>query len=270
MRAAPLILALTLMAAGAARAADDDAEPLPAGAPTQPYPLAAWCYGALSEYLDVYDRVKPDLRAIDKMFGSAVPNEKEPYASDMAAARVELKKIGVAVQAAEQASPQPIAPQGVEAINQGRGIWRPAEMKTHRELARAWLTWALPDRCASNAKELTTSSALLGQALKYNNPSAVDAPAPSAPEPASDAPAANDAPAAAAPGAAGEVSQPANPADQAPPPPAVQPSPAPAASGPPPIGGYNSYLDKQATPPATDAPASAPAPSPDAPKTPGG
>ena len=38
MRAAPLILALTLMAAGAARAADDDAAPLPAGAPTQPYP----------------------------------------------------------------------------------------------------------------------------------------------------------------------------------------------------------------------------------------
>jgi len=244
MRALTLVLVLTVMSAGAARAAED-AEPLPAGAPTEAYPLAAWCYGALSEYLDVYDRVKPDLRAIDKMFGSSVPGEKEPYASDMAAARVELKKIGVAVQAAEQASPQPIAPEGVQAINEGRGIWRPAEMRTHRELARAWLTWALPDRCASNAKELASSSALLGQALKYNNPSAVDAAAPPPPEPAAEA-----TPASA-------------PASQPPAEPAASPSQAPAASGPPPIGGYNSYLDKQAAPATTDAPAS------DTPKTPG-
>lgn len=165
-----------------------EAEPLPAGAPTRDYPLAAWCYGALSEYLDVYQRVIPDLRAIDKMFGTSEPHEKQPYADDMAAARIELKVIAHAVQSAEQASPSPIAPQGVEAINQGRSIWRPAEMKTRRELARAWLTWALPDRCASNAKALIAKSALLGQALNYNDPSATDAPAPAAPSPATDAP----------------------------------------------------------------------------------
>jgi hypothetical protein len=255
MRAAALILTVTLMFAGAARAADD-AEPLPAGAPTEAYPMAAWCYGALSEYLDVYDRVKPDLRAIDKMFGSAVPGEKEPYASDMAAARVELKKIGVAVQAAEQASPKPIAPEGVAAINQGRAIWRPAEMKTHRELARAWLTWALPDRCASNAKELAASSALLGQALKYNNPSAMDAPAPAAPAPAEE-------PTPANPPAAEPVAQPA-------PEPVAPPSQPTTPSGPPPIGGYNSYLDKPAAGAAPSAPAPSDTPPADTPKTPGG
>jgi hypothetical protein len=259
MPAPALLFALSLMASDPAPT--PDAEPLPPGAPTQAYPLAAWCYGALSEYLDVYERVKPDLRAIDKMFGSSVPNEKEPYAHDMAAARIELKKIGGAVQAAEEASPTPIAPQGVAAIDQGRAIWRPAELKTRRELARAWLTWALPDRCASNAKELAASSSLLGQALKYNTPSATDAPAPPAPEPAPDAP---------------------TPASTTPSPPAPEPAAAPseatAPSGPPPIGGYNSYLNKPATgaassdtpspaantpaPPAADAPITPTAPPP--------
>jgi hypothetical protein len=199
-----LILALSLMASDAAPPAQPG-EPLPAGAPQEEYPLAAWCYGALSEYLDVYDRVKPDLVTIDKMFGTSVPHESEPYASDMAAARVELKLIGHAVQAAEQASPSAIAPQGVEAINLGRSIWRPAEMKTRRELARAWLTWGLPDRCDSNARQLTAKSALLGKALSFNNPSATDAPAPPAPTPD------------AAPATAPDTAKPADAA--APPPP---------------------------------------------------
>jgi hypothetical protein len=285
MRAAALILSFTLLAAGAAHAAEEDAEPLPPGAPTEAYPLAAWCYGALSEYLDVYDRVKPDLRAIDKMFGSSVPNEKEPYASDMAAAREELKKIAHAVQSAEQASPKPIAPQGVEAINQGRGIWRPAELKTQRELARAWLTWALPDRCDSNAKELAASSALLGQALKYNNPSAVDAPAPAAPEPAADTTPAATPPSSPPAPAAADATPPATP-PSSPPAPAAEPEPASTAStpppeptapapaqdaapqGPPPIGGYNSYLTKPSAPPSSDMPAAAPPA--ETPKSPGG
>jgi hypothetical protein len=170
------LFALALLAANATPALAD--EPLPPGAPTQEYPLAAWCYGALSEYLDVYERVKPDLIAIDKAYGSSQPHEREPYAHDMAAARVELKVLAHAVQAAEQASPSPIAPQGVESLNKGRSIWHPAEGKTRRELARAWLSWALPDRCDSNAHELSSKSALLGKALNYNNPSATDAPPP--------------------------------------------------------------------------------------------
>ena len=176
MTATALVLALSLLASDAAL--PPAGEPLPAGAPQHDYPLAGWCYGALSEYLDVYDRVKPDLVTIDKLFGTSAPHEKEPYASDMAAARVELKLIGHSIQAAEQASSRPIAPEGVEAINLGRSIWRPAETKTRRELARAWLSWALPDRCDSNARELSSKSALLGKALNDNAPSATDAPAP--------------------------------------------------------------------------------------------
>jgi hypothetical protein len=170
-------LIFALGSAGLARSATEG-EPLPSSAPTQPYDLAAWCYGAMSEYLDVYDRVKPDLRNIDKLFGSSVKNEAEPYASDIAAAREELKVLASAVEGAEKASAQVIAPRGVQAVKTGRAIWTPAEEKTRRELARAWLSWALPDRCDSNAHELAAKSALLGQVLKYNTTSATDAPPP--------------------------------------------------------------------------------------------
>jgi hypothetical protein len=155
----------------------DPGEPLPPGAPTRPYELSAWCYGALSEYLDIYDRVKPDLRAIDKMFGSSVKNEKEPYADDIAASRDELTVLAAAVEAAEKASPSPIQEQGREAVKTGRAIWAPAEGKSERELARAWLTWGLPDKCDSTARQLAASSALLGQALKYNAGHETPAPA---------------------------------------------------------------------------------------------
>ncbi len=192
LAASVLIFSLALSGTSLARGADAAAqvgEPLPSGAPTQPYELAAWCFGAMSEYLDIYDKVKPDLRDIDKLFGSEVKNEKDPYTQDIAAAREELKILSGAVEAAEKASPQVIAPQGSQAVKLGRSIWVVAEQGSHRELARAWLSWAMPDRCASNARELATKSALMGQLLKYNAPSATDTPppepaAPPEPEPA--------------------------------------------------------------------------------------
>jgi hypothetical protein len=159
-------------------AADNAGEPLPAGAPTDDYQLTAWCYGALGEYLEIYDRVKPDLQAIDKLFGTSVPDETEPYHDDILAMRGELKILAEAVEAAEKASPTPIAEQGVDSIKLGRSIWRPAEAKTRRELARAWLSWGLPDRCDLTAKTLAARSQLLGKALSYN--SGADAAAPAA------------------------------------------------------------------------------------------
>ena len=204
MKATPLALTLILLTSSVGAqtppppaAARDPGEPLPPGAPTEDYELSAWCYGALDEYLTVYQEVKPDLRDIDRMWGSSVPNEKEPYASDMAAARKELKVLSGAVVAAEKASPAAIAPRGVEAVKKGRSIWAPAELKTHRELARAWLSWGLPDKCDATARNLTANAAVLGAALKYNTPSP-DAPtAAPAPDPATPAPPADAAPPAA-------------------------------------------------------------------------
>ncbi|MDE2357010.1 MAG: hypothetical protein KGL69_09680 [Alphaproteobacteria bacterium] len=158
---------------------NDDSEPLPANAPKDPYLLAAWCYGALDQYLYIYDQIVPQLRAIDKEFGSSVKNEAQPYADDMAAARDEAKVLAGAVEAAEKASLKVIAPQGAAAVRQGRAIWSVAETNTPRRLADAWLSWGLPDACDTNARALTAKSALLGEALKYNGPSATaEPPAP--------------------------------------------------------------------------------------------
>jgi hypothetical protein len=161
-----LILAVALMAS-AAPPPDSAGEPLPPGAPTDEYQLTAWCYGAMKEYLDIYEEVKPELVDIDRMFGDPV-KESEPYQSDMAAARVELKMMGNAVTLAEKASPRPIAVEGAAALRQGEMIWSVAESRTRRELARAWLMWALPDKCDSVSRKLAAKSALFGRALKYN------------------------------------------------------------------------------------------------------
>src|SRR5215469_13880361 len=98
-----VILALTLMASTAPP--PTESEPLPPSAPTDDYLLSAWCYGALSEYLTIYDKVKPDLTDIDRRFGDPV-KEDEPYQADIAAFRKELKVIGNAVTLAEKASPR--------------------------------------------------------------------------------------------------------------------------------------------------------------------
>jgi hypothetical protein len=213
MKAIACLSALALIAGGAhaqepvkpsADAAPAVGEPLPAGAPSEPYELASWCYGALDQYLYVYENIIPQLKDIDKMFGSSVKNEARPYADDMAAAALELKVLSAAVTAAEKASAQVITPRGAAAVVLGRSIWTPAESRTKRELARAWLSWALPDACAANARDLKAKSDLLGQALKYNATSATESPrAPvTTPEDAAPAPAATPeagAPAAATP-----------------------------------------------------------------------
>jgi hypothetical protein len=231
-----LALALSLMLADTPPAPDaGGGEPLPPGAPTDSYQLSAWCYGALDEYLGIYDRVKPDLRDMDHMFGTSVV-EDEPYHSDMAAAHVELKMIGDSVTQAEKASPRPISEQGAAAMQQGRSIWSVAESKPHRELARAWMLWALPDRCDSNARELAQRSLLFGKALGYNN-----APVPSVPENAPQtAPPADSAP----------------DANEAAPPPAADPN---AQASP------TTDTNVPAAPPATDASGAPEAPAPSAP-----
>jgi hypothetical protein len=222
-------------AAADAAAADPtpDGEPLPAGAPTQPYELAAWCYGAMDQYLYIYGQILPQLREIDRLFGTSEKNEPQPYADDMAAAQVELGVLKNAVQSAEKASLKVISPEGARAVSLGRGIWGPAETHTRRELARAWLSWALPDRCDTNARELAAKSNLLGQALKYNGPSATESPP--APVKIADDDGDKDDPGAAPDATAAAMDGPAKPeaTHDTPPPPADGPgAPTPAADAP--------------------------------------
>jgi len=256
-----LALSLSLMLADAPPPAPAG-EPLPPGAPTNSYELSAWCYGALDEYLAIYEKVKPDLRDIDHMFGTSVV-EDDPYHSDMAAARVELKMIGASVTEAEKASPQPIAEQGAASIQQGRSIWSVAEGKPRRDLARAWMLWALPDRCDSNAKELTQRSILFGKALNYNSqPAAAPAPTPGPASAGQNPPADAASPAAAEPPARAspttDTNVRASPATDASAPPVAPAPTAPAPGAPTKDPGIPPYP----TAPASDQPARGPSPQP--------
>ena len=198
-----MLLALTILAdaptaaapppapAAQADAEPDDYQDIPSNAPRDDYGLVAWCYGALDEYLSLYEVVKPDLKAIDKMFGSPV-KESEPYAEDIAGERDALKRFAAAMEAAEKASPQRITDEGVAAIATGRSIWSAAKQEPHRKLADAWLLWGVPKRCETTAASLKSRATLLGQAMAVDAPS-VDAP-PANPPPA-------DAPKPADPGA---------------------------------------------------------------------
>jgi len=166
---------------------------IPPGAPTDDYGLVGWCYGALGEYLSIYDDIKPDLKAIDKMFGSPVV-EAEPYHDDVAQMRLAEKRFAAAMEAAEKASPQPIAQHGADSIEKGRSIWAVVRLKTRRNLVDAWLFWGVPNRCETTSKTLKTKATLLGQAMAVNAPTVDDAPKP-APEPvAPPAPPAPDKP----------------------------------------------------------------------------
>ena len=162
---------------------DDD---IPAGAPTDPYGFVSWCYGALGEYIDIYDGIKPELKDIDKRFGTSVV-EAEPYMTDVAEEKLALKRFAAAMEAAERASPSTIAPRGVAAMEKGRSIWAAAKLQPKRKLADAWLFWGVPNRCETTAKLLKTRATLLGQALAVGAPS-VDAPPPKPPAPAPVAP----------------------------------------------------------------------------------
>jgi hypothetical protein len=161
------------VAAAVSESGDDDAGDIPPGAPTDDYGFVAWCYGALGEYLTIYQQVIPDLKDIDKLFGTSV-QEDEPYSADVAAERVALKRFGAALDAAERASPTPIATQGAASIQAGRGIWSAAKLQPHRKLADAWLFWGIPKRCETAAKALKARSIGHGQTLAAVSPSAIE------------------------------------------------------------------------------------------------
>ncbi len=195
-------------------AATQETEDIPPGAPTDDYGFVGWCYGATDEYLTIYTKVLPDLKAIDKEVGSPV-KEDVPYATDVAAEHKALKRFAAAMEAAEKATSQPInTSEGQDAIAKGRNIWSVAEGQSSRKLADAWLFWGIPVRCETTAKLLrehpvqalaagpassasddglvdqAAAAALRpdGGAAPAQAPPPVDAPPPAAPAPDSDAP----------------------------------------------------------------------------------
>jgi hypothetical protein len=207
-------------ASPAPAAASQETEDIPPGAPTDDYGFVNWCYGATDEYLTIYTKVLPDLVEIDKTFGSPV-KEKVPYANDVAAQHLALKRFAAAIDAAEKATPDPInSTEGQAAVAKGRSIWSVAETLPSRKLADAWLFWGIPVRCERTARTLHEHPL---QAMAKTAPAldaAGDAPA------AADVSAAGDAPAASAPDQAD-----ASPPVEAPPIATLPPAAPPAKEG---------------------------------------
>jgi hypothetical protein len=160
-----------------------------ATAPTDDYGYVGWCYGALGGYVDLYDRVLPEVTRIEKTFpgpdGFAAAMKEYPAMRDQA--RSDLKVYRAAIVAAEKASPRPIAEYGASAIKKGRSVWGGSEQVDKARLAQVWMSWSPPGDCETRAKTLEKRSNLLGQALNYNVKKDAVAPeaAPPVSEPAS-------------------------------------------------------------------------------------
>lgn len=168
------------------------AAPLPiqggaVSAPTDDYGYVGWCYGAISSYVELYDRAMPEVIRIERAWPT--PSTEENIAQVYPAQREEGKRNLVlfarAMQAAEKASPTPIQDQGADAVRRGRAMWTGATSVPKAQLAQFWMSWSPPARCEETAKSLEARSLLFGQALSYNanggTPVVAPPPAPEAP-----------------------------------------------------------------------------------------
>jgi outer membrane biosynthesis protein TonB len=213
-----------------------------ATAPTDDYGYVSWCYGALGGYLDLYDKVMPEVTRIEKAFPGpdGVEASLKTYPEMRAQARLDLKTFTGAITAAEKASPRPISEYGRAAINKGRTVWAGSETVNKARLAQVWMSWSPPGDCETRAKTLEKRSNVLGKALIYNAaPTAATKPEPT-PELAPPAPKAEPL------------------MEQATPPPQAvvkeTPKPAPATAKPP---ATKTAVAKPATPAPTPAPTAA-------------
>ncbi len=151
------------------------AAPLPiqggtVSAPTDDYGYVGWCYGAISSYVELYDRAMPEVIRIERAWPtpSTEENISEVYPAQREEGKRNLVLFARAMQAAEKASPRPIQDQGADAVRRGRAMWTGATSVPKAQLAQFWMSWSPPARCEETAKALETRSLLFGQALSYN------------------------------------------------------------------------------------------------------
>jgi hypothetical protein len=139
-------------------------------APTDDYGYVSWCYGAVGGYLDLYDKVMPEVTRIEKAFPGpdGVEASLKTYPEMRTQARLDLKTFTSAITAAEKASPRPIADYGRAAINKGRTVWAGSDTVNKARLAQVWMSWSPPGDCETRAKTLEKRSNVLGKALIYN------------------------------------------------------------------------------------------------------
>ena len=196
MSAIPVILALMLAQATAtAPPAPESAQapsdpmaemPFPVGAPHDDYGLVGWCAGALGGYLELHDKVLPEVSRIEAAFqkpGTTHAEDMKVYADQQKEGRADMKAFARAMQAAEKASLKPIRDQGADAMQKGHGTWAAAASMPVRAVAQQWMGWSLPARCTPTATALEARAKLLGATFKVNDEAAPDTAAPAEPAP---------------------------------------------------------------------------------------
>lgn len=198
-------LAATDGGAGPAEAPATAAPAYPPGAPRDDYGLVAWCYGALSGFLDLHDTVMPEVTRIETSFrapGRTLKEDLKVYADMRRDGQRQKKLFAAAIEAAEKASLRPINAIGGEAVKKGRGIWAAAPNLPKARVAQEWMSWALPARCETTAVALQQRATLMGTAFQVET-----AAAPAAPAEATDAPVEPVADASVEPEAEGVVAE---------------------------------------------------------------
>ena len=158
--------ALTLAQADAPAAATSPAEPAaapaqdegaaPSGAPADDYGLMAWCYGALSGHLGLYQHVLPQVRRIETEFlesGHTIDEVMGDYAAQHAAGEKTLTS-WAHVLTIEEAAGKTGGRKRAVAIARGRMVWKGADSADPRQLAQLWMSWGLPDKCRTTAHRL--------------------------------------------------------------------------------------------------------------------
>jgi len=153
---------------------------VPPGAPKDDYQFVAWCYGALSGYLELHDQVMPEVTRIESTWrrpGSKLSDDLKVYELQQRQGHADLKRFKAALTAAERASLQPINVVGAAAVQRGRAAWTIGPDITKARLAQEWMSWTLPARCPAVADALEKRARLLGASLKVNA-EPEDAPTP--------------------------------------------------------------------------------------------
>ena len=131
-------------------------DPFPSGAPTDDYGFMAWCYGALSGHLALYDKVLPQVRRIEGEFpDSATSLDKvmEGYKVQHERGEKILTGYGRALDI-QEATGKTGGLDRLGAVNKGREAWQGADTAEPRQLAQLWMSWALPDRCETIAARI--------------------------------------------------------------------------------------------------------------------
>ena len=137
----------------AAAAADDS---FPSGAPTDDYGFMAWCYGALSGHVDLYEQVLPEVKRIETAFpdpGSSIDKVMSGYAVQHARGKVLLTRYAHALDV-QEAKSKSAAVGRADAVAKGRDVWAGSESADPRQLAQLWMSWGLPGQCDVTAKRL--------------------------------------------------------------------------------------------------------------------